>query len=253
MRVRWDSDPRHFNPVIYADWLRARRSTWLSYEPTKSLRTKAVFKLIDRLKKNKQLSNVICTALMEHLEKKTVFDLLRGCRDSRTGRYNLGDIDVKQLSEERLQLSFESVLPSIAEPLSKFRYEDNKMYFYTSDELSIHFERAAHLIIDGVQKSRKVKQELKERFGELEEDEEDKEMAKGWILEYIIREIVRPQQRSPRERREERMKQLQEELRRLTEQQQQETEWIGQNLPPPTPSTPPTQQQQEEGEQQQRI
>jgi hypothetical protein len=30
-RVRWDSDPRHFNPSI--DWLRARRSTWLSYEP----------------------------------------------------------------------------------------------------------------------------------------------------------------------------------------------------------------------------
>ena len=45
VRVRWDSDPRHFNPVKYADWLRARRSTWLSYEPTKSLRTKAVFKL----------------------------------------------------------------------------------------------------------------------------------------------------------------------------------------------------------------
>ena len=31
-RVRWDSDPRHYNP-IYTDWLRARRSTWLSYEP----------------------------------------------------------------------------------------------------------------------------------------------------------------------------------------------------------------------------
>ena len=31
IRVRWDSDPRHFNPII--DWLRARRSTWLSYEP----------------------------------------------------------------------------------------------------------------------------------------------------------------------------------------------------------------------------
>jgi hypothetical protein len=44
-RVRWDSDPRHFNPVKYADWLRARRSTWLSYEPTEKLRTKAVFKL----------------------------------------------------------------------------------------------------------------------------------------------------------------------------------------------------------------
>jgi hypothetical protein len=45
MRVRWDSDPRHFNPAKCADWLRARRSTWLSYEPTKSLQTKAVFKL----------------------------------------------------------------------------------------------------------------------------------------------------------------------------------------------------------------
>ena len=45
MRVRWDSDPRHFNPVKYADWLRARRSTWLSYEPTEKLRAKAVFKL----------------------------------------------------------------------------------------------------------------------------------------------------------------------------------------------------------------
>ena len=44
-RVRWDSDPRHFNPAKYADWLRARRSTWLSYEPTKSLQTRAVFKL----------------------------------------------------------------------------------------------------------------------------------------------------------------------------------------------------------------
>ena len=33
VRVRWDSDPRHFNPII--DWLRARRSAWLSYEPTK--------------------------------------------------------------------------------------------------------------------------------------------------------------------------------------------------------------------------
>ena len=35
VRVRWDSDPRHFNPI--KDWLRARRSTWLSYEPTKVL------------------------------------------------------------------------------------------------------------------------------------------------------------------------------------------------------------------------
>jgi hypothetical protein len=33
-RVRWDSDPRHFNPC-YIDWLRARRSTWLSYEPAR--------------------------------------------------------------------------------------------------------------------------------------------------------------------------------------------------------------------------
>ena len=32
-RVRWDSDPRHFNPFLI-DWLRARRSTWLSYEPS---------------------------------------------------------------------------------------------------------------------------------------------------------------------------------------------------------------------------
>jgi hypothetical protein len=45
LRVRWDSDPRHFNPLKYADWLRARRSTWLSYEPTENLRAKAVFKL----------------------------------------------------------------------------------------------------------------------------------------------------------------------------------------------------------------
>jgi hypothetical protein len=45
VRVRWDSDPRHFNPAKYTDWLRARRSTWLSYEPTKNLQTKAVFKL----------------------------------------------------------------------------------------------------------------------------------------------------------------------------------------------------------------
>ena len=36
-RVRWDSDPRHFNPVKYTDWLRAKRSTWLSYEPAKSI------------------------------------------------------------------------------------------------------------------------------------------------------------------------------------------------------------------------
>ena len=28
-----------------ADWLRARRSTWLSYEPTKNLQTKVLFKL----------------------------------------------------------------------------------------------------------------------------------------------------------------------------------------------------------------
>lgn len=31
-RVRWDSDPRLSNPRKF-DWLRARRSTWLSYEP----------------------------------------------------------------------------------------------------------------------------------------------------------------------------------------------------------------------------
>jgi hypothetical protein len=42
-RVRWDLDPRHYNPD-FIDWLRARRSAWLSYEPTEIHHKLTIFK-----------------------------------------------------------------------------------------------------------------------------------------------------------------------------------------------------------------
>ena len=166
--------------------------------------------IIDELIKgaaNSKLSSIVCIALQEHflrnglLVRRLAYERIRG-----------------KVPIDQLRLVFESLLPSIAEPLSMFDYDQNKeMYYQMTDDLLAHSELVGQHLVDGVGKRRKAMKEYA-KVWLANTEEEEKEEEEEWLLEYITMLAYR-QQRSAKERREERIKELQEELRRLTKEE----------------------------------
>lgn len=71
-----------------------------------------------------------------------------------------GFYEQDSMSPEALQLKFEAVLPSIAEPLRAFRYEGNQvMYHSMTNEFLNHTERVGHALAEGVDKTRDCSKE----------------------------------------------------------------------------------------------
>jgi hypothetical protein len=181
-------------------------------------------------------SKIICEALTEWYQKRRYL-------------FETNYTNDKEGYREELLLKFESVLPSIAEPLSEFRYDSNRiMYHYMTSELLNHTERVSHLLTDGVDKTReklkggfdspehkkmdhdRIMQSLqKEEFpteeARIEAFKEALEENKTWdeydIRKYIVKRAQMPQ-KTAKQRREERIRELQEELHRLTKEQDYE-------------------------------
>jgi len=147
--------------------------------------------VIKQLKRKGQLSRVICLALTEHYQKK---DLLR---------LDIDNIDIEQISDEVVQDMFETTaLPSLAESLTKFGYRDNlKMYAFMPNELANHIERQADTIKESMAKRR-------ENIGRIKQYQEDKKLKLGYIQECLLNN----QNQTPRERRQARINEAQQEL-----------------------------------------
>ena len=192
-----------------------------------------IMKLIDAGVVSPNRSKIICEALTEWYQKR---------RHLFETRYNNSN-DEAGYREEML-LKFESLLPSIGEPLSTFRHDSNPgLYYHMTNELLAHSELVGHSLIDGVDNIRKkyksgfgyhenqyitkalqyreypTEQARVDAYTKSNEAWEDDENMK--LLQYITNKAKEPQ-KIPKERREERIRELQQELRRLTEQQQQE-------------------------------
>jgi hypothetical protein len=194
-----------------------------------------IMNLIDNgLKVNR--SKIICEALTEWYQK-------------RRHLFETNYANDKDRYHEELLLKFESVLPSIAEPLSEFRYESNRiMYHYMTSELLNHTERISLLLADGVNKTRerlkggfdsperkkmdhdRITESLQKEEFPTEEArieafkealEDDKAGDEYDIRKHIVKRAQMPQ-KTAKQRREERIRELQEELQRLTKQEQYE-------------------------------
>jgi hypothetical protein len=162
------------------------------------------------------------------------------------------DRDVDDDMEERfygLEYIFESVLPCIAEPISSFKFEENKdMYRFLTKEMRGHVNRVSDTISEAMQKTDKefptayhTPEHYKAKFKTIEDSMEDKPFPDddtrvktvnsiyrqkvaeedAEIKAYIEKRAMQPY-RDARLWRQQRIAQLQEELRSLTELEEYE-------------------------------
>jgi len=181
--------------------------------------------IIDTLIKGERrnLSSVVCRALTEHFERNGLL-IERLARERFAGA----------MPDETLQTAYESTLPSIAEPISNFQYEYNRpMYHFMPDELLTHAERVGHSLVEGVDKNRKHMKDDAERYGVIDKLKSKEELIREKIekeerlFDYMAA-VINKQQRSPYLRRQIRIKELQDEIHKLTKQNELENEQVRQ-------------------------
>jgi hypothetical protein len=166
-------------------------------------------------------------------------------------KWNILNRKEEEVDYDDMLICFESLVPPITEPLSRFRYESNRdMYHLMREELLTHTGEVGHLLIDGVSKTRQRFEKgidkrddpdvLAVRWKEFPTNEEKlaaiRKAAQGRdeynhmnLSGYIMRQMRNNQQLKTSEQRyEERIRELQEEIRKLSssslpliEQQQQ--------------------------------
>src|SRR5215204_318446 len=95
-------------------------------------------------------SHLVCAALEQWFVKAT--------KDYNMTLYPAGgNSNNKNVSPspEQMTMYFENLIPPITEPLSRFRYEDNKlMWQLMSEEFLTHAGKVGHLLMDGEAKTR---------------------------------------------------------------------------------------------------
>jgi hypothetical protein len=148
-------------------------------------------------------SRFICKAITEYYQRR---------------RHLFEQYEQGNLSHQELVDGLEMVLPSIAEPLSSFRYEGNmRMYHLMPDELLKHTEQVGHSLINGVDKTHKTKKKYGEKSYE-DRDEEGKAEGEQLLTEVIQEQQTKRlkyQQMTLQEKIEQRKRDLEEEMNEL--------------------------------------
>jgi hypothetical protein len=109
-----------------------------------------IMNLVDRGFKIRR-SRIICQAITEWYEKRRHF-----YKAQVEGIYQEDVYKDLNLLEREMLLEFESLLPSIGEPLSAFRPSDTKMYYFMEGDLLNSIEQVSRLLKEGVDESRRI-------------------------------------------------------------------------------------------------
>lgn len=190
-----------------------------------------ILNLIDRGYKLNR-SRIICQALTEWYQKRRQYykAQVEGISEDESNN------DLDSVEREML-LKFETLLPSIGEPLNAFRPSDTKMYYFMQGDLLDHTEQVGRLLAEGVNESRRIhgsefgfgtlpmsikKISLDVPPGEEEAARKAYRSARSkWQIEelkklqtFIQEEAVKPQI-PPMDKREARIDELEEEVKRL--------------------------------------
>ena len=164
--------------------------------------------MIDHFVEKGKLSDVVCNALDGYFWRNGL--LMQHVYYKSQGQ---------GLSFEQLEAIFEQVLPSISEPVSEFNiFNNGGLYRLMTTEMLNHAERVSQSLAEGVDLMRTA---TKGRGSEIRNDDEEfKDEQLEDIYRFIKNRADKP--KNIQEWRKQRIKELQAELRRLTEQQKYE-------------------------------